>query len=62
VNRENRSYTHSTDNKQYTQYLRIISEGKIQTVFGVDVGGGVVSLKKRLCTIFSYTWTRVYAN
>jgi hypothetical protein len=42
VNRKNRSYTHSIDNKQYTQYLRITSEEKIQTVFGVDVGGGVV--------------------
>jgi hypothetical protein len=42
MNRENRSYTHSIDNKHYTTYLRIIS-GQFRIVFGVDVGCGVVS-------------------
>jgi hypothetical protein len=61
VNRENRSYTHSIDNKQHTQYLRITSEGKFQTVFDVDVGGGVISLKKRLFTLpFSHTRGHVF--
>jgi len=63
VNRENRSYTHSTDKKQYTQYLRITSEGKFQTVFVVDVGGGggVSFLKKMLFPLpFSHTRGHVY--
>jgi hypothetical protein len=59
VNREKRSYTHSIDNKQYRQYLRITSGGKIQTVFGVDVGGGVLSLKKGYLP-FSRTRGRVF--
>ena len=54
MNRENRSYTHSIDNKQHKQYFRITSEGKFQTVFDIDFGGGVVSFKKKGNLIYRF--------